>query len=124
MIHDYLALTLPGGYSVSTSTYPNELQQFFNPSNNTSIGYLVSQFLQIALYIGGAVMVFWLGWGVFQYIFSGGSKERLAFARKRMIFALVGFMILLIAFAIQQYVKQSIFAPQLPSGVQDITQPP
>lgn len=123
MMYHFLALTLPGpsGSSAYNIGYPTGFGT--GAGNFTNIGSLVSSVLQVGIYIGGAVMVFWLGWGVFQYIFAGGSKERLAFARKRIIFALVGFFILIMAYAINQYVEQTIFPPQT-NSVRNITAPP
>jgi ABC-type uncharacterized transport system permease subunit len=51
-------------------------------------------------------MLFWGFWGVFQYIFAGGKKETLALARKRITFAIVGFILVALAFIIQRFVIQ------------------
>jgi hypothetical protein len=117
-----LALVLPGNFLISDPQNNGALNNFLTGPGR--ISYLVSQFLQVALYIGGTVMIFWMGWGVFQYIFAGGNKERLAFARKRIIFAILGFLILMMAYSIQLYVRQAIFVPQLnDNSIKNITSP-
>ena len=120
-----LALTTPG-YSdqvinpllkTSNSIFPND-----------HLGGIISGFLNLAIFAAGALMIFWMSWGIFQYIFAGGAKENLAHARKRIVFALVGFAIVLLAISIKTYVLQ-IYTPQLngQSGdnaqLQQITKP-
>jgi len=122
----YLALTTPG--------YPDQITPLLKTGSsnpifpNDSLGGIISGFLDLAIFVGGALMIFWLSWGIFQYIFSGGSKENLNHARKRIVFALVGFAIMLLAISINTYVRQ-IYNPQLngQSGnsaqIQQITKP-
>lgn len=89
------------------------------PSDNAA--GLVSLLITLGLYIGGVLMLSWMGWGVFQYIFAGGNKDRLAQARKRIIFSVVGFIILVLAFTLSNFLRQ-VFQPQSPS-VQTVTAP-
>lgn len=109
-------LEIEGQQITNTSFSPN-----FN-LNFITVGGLVNNVFRLGILIAGAVFVFWLGWGVFQYIFSGGSKERLNFARKRIIFAILGFVIVLLAYNIQQYVS-SIFETKLDQGVKNVSTP-
>lgn len=97
-----LALTLPGSYSI------NSLSPNFTGSN---LGYLVTQALSLTFLIASVLMFFWGIWGVFEYIFGGGDKERLSKARGRITWAIVGFIIVAISFAVSQYVKE-FFPPQ------------
>lgn len=109
-----LALTLPGG------------QQIPNPpgfrAEYTSLGSVLSATFNVALFAAGFLMVVWLFWGIFQYIFAGGSKEGLAKARQRITWALVGFIIFIISFALSQWI-QTLVPQSLPRGIQSISLP-
>lgn len=98
------ALELPGIGQVQG--YPF-LDRRFDGAN---LGTLISEFASLALLIGGVLMFIWFVWGVFEYIFAGGNKESLGKARKRMTWAIVGFLLFTISFAISQYVS-TIFKP-------------
>lgn len=64
----------------------------------------ISNFLNmliILIYIiAGIVFVFMILWGAFQFLTSGGNKESLDSARKRIIYALTGITLFAIAFAV------------------------
>lgn len=112
-----LALKIP--LVSSTADIPNTaggLKQGFN-----NLGDLISGSMQIAFLIAGVLLFFWLVWGVFQYIFAGGNKEALGKARSRITLAIVGFLIVALAFTLSNYIKE-IFPPQK-VPVQQITAP-
>lgn len=103
-----LALELPW------STGPTRIQNtpmnttlFSDPSANgqVTIAAVISRGLEVALYIGGALMFFWAIWGVFDYIKAEGNKEALAKARKKIQWAIVGFIILLLSFFISDFLS-------------------
>lgn len=57
--------------------------------------------LIILIYIiAGIVFVFMILWGAFQFLTSGGNKESLDSARKRITFALIGIALFATAFAV------------------------
>ena len=101
-----LALQL-GGYDVGKFPGLNDNLR------NATLGSALSQVLNIVFVVAGFLMFFWLTWGVFQYIFAGGNKEALAKARSRMIWVFVGFIIILLSFAIKDYLFE-VVAPQTP----------
>lgn len=57
-------------------------------------------------------MFIWAAWGVFDYIRAEGNKEALAKARKRIQWAIVGFIILLFAFMISEFIQNSVLPIQ------------
>ncbi len=75
-----------------------------DPSTAT-LGTVLTSFGEVALYVGGFLMFFWAVWGVFDYLLAEGNKEGLAKARKKIQWAIVGFIILLLAFFISNFVK-------------------
>ncbi len=79
--------------------------KFANSDSQTSLGFVLSSFLNIVFLIAGFLMFYWLAWGVMQYIFAGGNKDALAKARARITWAITGFIILVISFAVSQYAQ-------------------
>lgn len=81
-------------------------------SNTTPPGYtsdkfitkLVSEFLPIAIGLGGFLSVIIVVISGLQFITSNGNPEGAAAARGRLIFALVGFVLLTLAFAITKVI--------------------
>src|SRR3989344_7229897 len=90
-----IAVTLPGGTSVTSPA-----------SGFNNLGDLFSGLANIAFFIAGFLMLSWFAWGVFEYIFAGGDKAALEKARKRITWAIVGFFITMLAFAISQFAEQ------------------
>lgn len=71
---------------------------------NTKFGTVFSDLFQILFYLAAFLAFFWFVWGAFQYILAGGEKESLANARKRMTWAIIGFIFILLSFALTKYV--------------------
>ena len=96
-----LSLTLPGG------------QVIYDPQSKFSnLGELITGLYNIGFLIATFLALFWLTWGVFEYIFAGGDKQKLAVARGRLTWAIIGLMFVLLAFLVAQYAGQIL----LPSG--------
>src|SRR5258708_22674614 len=98
-------LTFPGGETINNPIPANRAGQF------SDLGTTISSFLDVFFLIAGFLMVIWAFWGVFKYIFSGGNKEGLAKARAQITWAIAGFLILVIAFAVSEWVR-NVFAPR------------
>ncbi len=64
----------------------------------------ISSFLNMSIIliyiIAGIVFVFMILFGAFQFLTSGGNKEQLDSARKRITFALIGIILFAVAFAV------------------------
>jgi hypothetical protein len=58
---------------------------------------LLSNFLTLFIIIGAFLLVIYIIWGGMQWITSGGDKQKLASARGRIVWASVGFIILMVA---------------------------
>lgn len=116
-----LALTLPwSGTTPNVTVSPGFTPKpAFNPEV-TDLGWIITTFGQIALYVGGFLMFFWAAWGVFDYIRAEGNKEALAKARKKIQWAIVGFIILLLAFFISDTLR-GILLEGTDLGEQEIT---
>lgn len=88
-------LTLPG----NGNTVIN------NPTKFQDLGSVLSGGYEIVIYVAGFLMLIWMFWGVFEYIFAGGDKTKLGKARARITYAIIGFVLVIMAFMISQYVK-------------------
>jgi hypothetical protein len=110
----YLSLKIPG----SSDYIPNTpgLKSDFG-----DVGSILSNSFSVVFLIAGFLMIFWMSWGVFQYIFAGGDKEALAKARQRITWAIVGFLFIAISFALSQYIS-TIF-PQNSGHVTSVSTP-
>lgn len=98
-----LALTLPGFNSSSGVTITSP--EGFNTTAFNSLASVVNGFLNVFFYIAGFLLLIWLVWGIFQYLFAGGKKEALAAAQKRITWAFIGFIIVILAYSITNYVQ-------------------
>ncbi len=114
-----LALKIPG-FENNPINSPDGLAKNFP---NAQLGEFISRLFIVILFLASALMFYWIVWGVFHYLFSGGDKEGLGKARKRITWAIVGFIIIVISFAVSQYL-QTIFIPKLPGGVTTVVTPP
>ena len=94
-----LALNLPGGETInnSASWFPD-------------LASLISPLLRITFYIAAFLAFYFLIWGAYQYILASGNKENLAKARARITWALIGLMVVLMAYFIAVYAS-SVFPP-------------
>ncbi|MBI4037062.1 hypothetical protein HY385_01420 [Candidatus Daviesbacteria bacterium] len=110
-----LALTLPGSNGTPIPTPVG-----FNPQLK-DLGSIISSLANAVLWLSFFLMFFWIVWGVFQYLFASGNKENLDKARKRITYAIIGFIVIAIAFSVKEYL-QTIMPPQnVP--VQQVTEP-
>lgn len=96
-----LALTLPGGENI-----PDPQNKFHNT------GEFISGLYQVTFLIAIFVALYWLAWGIFEYIFAGGDKQKLGSARNRIMWAIIGLIFILLAFLIAQFAAQIL----LPEG--------
>lgn len=97
-----LALKLPGFENIPQPDYV--WTKFGN------LGGVLSGLLEIAFYIAAFLAFYFLVWGAFQYILARGNKENLAKARSRITWALVGLLVVFLAYFIARFASE-IFPP-------------
>lgn len=93
----------------------------FNKYKN--LGGVAGGILNLFYIGGGFLMLYWLIWGVFQYIIAQGNKESLAKANSRITWAVLGFLFLMMSYMLSGYV-QTIFERRSAQTVQEVTVPP
>jgi len=87
--------------AISTNT-----SQFFPDiftGNNTDLASIVKTAMNAAIALAGVIAVGYLIWGGYQYITSGGG-EGAETAKKTIINAVIGIIVIIAAFAIANYV--------------------
>lgn len=67
---------------------------------DTQINTVLTNAVTIIMVIGIIAVLFMFIWGAFEWITSGGDKEKLSNARKRIIQSLIGLALLALAFLI------------------------
>lgn len=64
---------------------------------NANVGVITSNAIKILFIFGGLAVLVFLIWGAFDWITSGGDKEKVASARRKIVNALIGFALLALA---------------------------
>ncbi len=74
-----------------------------------SLGEATSKIVTPIFSVAAAAVVIFFLFGAFKYLISGGNKEKIAGARDIIIHSIVGFIILMFAFLILQFLLSSLF---------------
>lgn len=74
----------------------------------TALGTVISNALVIVFVMAALLVLFFLVWGAFDWITSGGDKEKVASARKKIFAAIIGLVILALAFLITNIAGQIV----------------
>lgn len=88
------------------SPYPLPVSDFWGFGPETLVSNLVTAILPIVLGIAGFLTVIFIVISGIQFVTSSGNPEAAAAARSRLTFAIVGFVIIILAFAITQIVDR------------------
>lgn len=116
----YLALEIPDLDGTSHQV-PNPLGPQFTGPAHSSLGYVVTQFLEVVFVLAGFLMFIWFVWGVFRYMLAQGKKDDLGKAKDHMRWAIVGFILFMLAFFLGRF-AQNLF-PQVNQFYKDKTIP-
>ena len=73
-----------------------------DPSGAGGISIFLSNLIALIYMLAAFVLIFMLVWGAWDWILSGGDKEKLEGARKKLINAIIGIILFAIAFAVIQ----------------------
>ncbi len=87
---NYLALTLPGGSSVNP---PSDIPR-------GGLSYLtgaLQQAITLMIILGIVLILIYIVWAGAQWISSGGDKAKLAAARAKLTWAIIGFIVVLLS---------------------------
>lgn len=95
-----IVLKLPDGQTIETPPIPGQGKL---DTDFKDLGSFITPLLNIVFYIAVFLAFYWLVWGAFQYILAQGNKEELAKARARITWALIGLIIIFLAFLIARF---------------------
>lgn len=76
----------------------------------SDLATFLSGLLNLVFYIAIFFAFYWFIWGAFQYILAQGKKEELGKAKARITWALVGLVVIILAFIITRFASE-IFRP-------------
>lgn len=107
---------LPPGFK-TTSTEQNILDQALGKINPpiqvrnlgpgaTGISNVLNNAIQIIYVIAGIIFIFMVVFSALQWIMSGGDKEKVGAARARLTYAIIGIVVLALAFVLIKIVGQ------------------
>lgn len=87
---------------------PNVFRRFIetDSSGASAISMILSNLVTLIYSVAAVVLIFMILWGAFDWLTSGGDKEKLENAKKKLINAFVGIMLFAIAFAVIQVLGQ------------------
>ena len=87
---------------------PNPLKDLLSkdPTGTAGISKFLSNLIALIYSVAAIVLIFMLVWGAFEWLTSGGDKERIESARRRIISALIGMLLFAVAFAVIQVLGQ------------------
>lgn len=89
----------PGGTDCSEG-------QLCNPLGADSIGGVIQKIIEaLRDYIGPPILTLMVLYGAFQMLFAGGEPEKFATGRKTILYAVIGYAIILLASGIEFIIK-------------------
>lgn len=71
-----------------------------------NLGDIISGLYDVVFYVVSALTFVWFVWAVFEYLLAGGDKQKLASARSRITWALVGLFVVAMAYAIARFAEE------------------
>ncbi len=86
-----------------------KIREKFGFGGITSLGEMTTKLVNPIFSFAAALVVIFFLWGAFKYIISRGNKEDVAAARGMITHAIIGFIILMFAFLILQFLLSSLF---------------
>lgn len=88
---------------------PVNIGEKFGFGNISSFGEVTSQLVTPIFSIAAAAVIILFLWGAFKWLKSGGNKEEIAAARQIITHTIIGFVLLIFAFLILQFLMSSLF---------------
>ena len=85
----------PGGINVNFSRNPSA-----NPNAEGVVQTIILNVISLFFAVGGIGVIIFFIWGSVDWIMSGGDKEKISNARKKMTNAIIGLILLSLSFAI------------------------
>ena len=115
----------PKGPNTDTINIGNNLPQTNMgvpaPAGSGVIGTLIKNAISLFFIAGGLATLIYFIWGAFDWIVSGGDKEKIAGARKKMTNAIIGLVLLSLSYFIVGLVGEIVgFNPLAPITIRSL----
>lgn len=81
------------------------------PDSLFGVGGIFSTISNILIFLVGAIAVIMLIWGGLQYVISAGDSKRVENAKSTILYAIIGIVIAILAFAIVNFVTGQLSVP-------------
>ena len=81
------------------------------PDSLFGVGGIFSTISNILIFLVGAIAVIMLIWGGLQYVISAGDSKRVESAKSTILYAIIGIVIAILAFAIVNFVTGQLSVP-------------
>lgn len=106
-----LAYRLSGAVALSAATVQVAFAQVTNPHvpnpvRGSSFGEILGDVINALLLFAGAVAVLFLIIGGFRYVISQGNEQQVEAAKKTILYAVLGLIIIFIAFVLTRLIQQ------------------
>lgn len=87
---------------------PQSLKALFGPgiTPDQAITEVLSKVVELIYIVAGIIFVLYILWGAVEFIYSEGNKEQVTEARRRIIYAIIGIIILSVAFVVLRVLGQ------------------
>ncbi len=85
---------------IGNITPPSEVANITDKGGEGGISFFLNKGIELIFMVSAVVFVFMFLWGGLQWISSGGNKEGLAKAQSRIVNAIIGLVLLSLAFVI------------------------
>lgn len=91
---------------------------FLGPTNDvgTGVGNLITFFIQIVFLVGGLAALIYLLWGAMDWLMSEGQKEKLAKAQGKIVNAIIGLLLIVVAFTIFSFMMGTVLGGKFGIG--------
>ncbi len=109
IILSFLAFPHPAYAACTPGPSGINIGECFGYGNIPSFGEATSKLIGPMFSLMTAIVVLYFLWGALNYLKSGGNKEEVAAARGTITHAIIGFIILILAFLILQFLLSSLF---------------
>lgn len=106
-------LFVPPGSQIGPDGHPIQIATL------SCIWVVISNVVNAALALSAVVAVFLIVYAGFQYVTSGGDKEKVDSARKRLTYAIIGLVFIFLSFLVIKFISQFTGV-----GINQLTQPP
>lgn len=88
------------------------------PAELVGVDGVFTRITNTVLYIVGIISVIMLIWGGLRYIMSGGDSKKITDAKNTILYAIIGLIIAILAFAIVNFVLNTISSASTPEATE------